>query len=231
MAIRFDAAADRLLRTSDMLNYNATYTFAGWFYLSVDTNDFAVMFSLNDDAVATVRDNLATNNDGTTLRVSLHNGVTAQGVTGSNLSTATWYHIAMVRANATSCTAYLNGVLNITNTLDCSGRVANTRMEVGAIDSRNEFPLNGRCAGLKAWTAPLSAGELALEMSGVCPVRLNDLYAWWPCLSNATRAQDYSGNGRHWTEAGTLTNEDPPPGLNLNPNCGMQGTMRGLWGT
>lgn len=37
MAIRFDAAADRLLRTSDMLDYNAAYTFCGWFYLAGDT--------------------------------------------------------------------------------------------------------------------------------------------------------------------------------------------------
>ena len=91
-----------------------------------------------------------------------------------------------------------------------------------AIRSANEFPLNGRCAGLKAWTAALSAGELTLEMDGVCPVRTSNLYAWWPCLSDATRAQDYSGNGRHWTEVGTLTNEDPPPSLNLTTTCSGQ---------
>lgn len=213
-----------------MLDYNATYTFCGWFYITTDTNDFAVFFTLNDDAVTTVRDNLATNSDGTTYRISLYNGTTAQGVTGTNLSTATWYHLAMVRSAANNCRAYLNGVLDITNTLDCTGRVANTRMEVGAIDSRNEFPLNGRCCALKAWTAALTAAELAQEMVGVSPVRRTNLYAYWPCLSDGTRALDFSGNGRDWTEVGTLTNEDPPPGLNLNPYAGRQGAMRGMWG-
>src|SRR5207237_6062836 len=98
MSIRFDAAIDAIARTTNLPDYNATYTLMGWFYLSSDTNDIASLFYLGT-TTGSVYDYLGTAADGTTLTVYVAGLGTAAG---SALSVATWTHVALVRASPTS---------------------------------------------------------------------------------------------------------------------------------
>lgn len=210
MAVRFDAVADRLLRTTDLLDYNATYTWMAWIYLVSDLNAISTFYEFNTNDTSN-GDVLRTPTDGTTLRLNVINAGAPTSADGTNLSVATWYHLAMVRESATSCKVYLNGVLDITNTRDITGRTAATRMEHGARLSTNTNRSDSRVAAIKAWSTNLTQAEIQNEIYTIRPQKTASLYGFWPCFPGATeRLKDYSGNGRNWTEAGTLTDEDPP---------------------
>lgn len=211
MAVRFDANSDRLLRTSDLIDYNAAYTLMGWIYLSSDLNTAVRIFNLNNNTL-TDEDMLGLDVNGTTLRARAIIAGSGNFSTGSNLSVATWYHLAMVRDAAAALKIYLNAALDTTGTRNITGRTANTRLEIGAATGGNSNRFDGRVAYIKAWSAALTLEEVAQEMNVIRPVRTENLYGWWPTFpGSGERAADYSGNGRNWTEGGTLTDEDPPP--------------------
>lgn len=213
MAIRFDAAADRIVRTSSPLDYNGSYTWMGWFYITTDTNDYTTFFSFNrnDSTNLYSEDWLGTGSNGTLLQLYVApDGSSPVSVDGSDLSVATWYHLAMVRESATSCRAYVNGVATLQHTQNIAGRSAVVRMESGGCYTANQQSLNGRTAYQKIWSAALTAAEIAAEMNTVRPQRFADLWLWTPLFGSGDLV-DYSGNGRAWTAGGTLTTEDGPP--------------------
>lgn len=216
MAVRFDAAADRLLRTSSLLNYGAAYTWMCWAYISTDTNAAVNIAQLIDAAGETGQDGFGLDSTGTTLVVIVASDSygTFNITSGTNLTAATWYHVTMVRVSTTSLLVYLNGALNISDTSNISagaGRSAPDRMEMGASLTSNEYPFNGRVAWIKSWSVALSSTEVAAEMYAGAPMRTANLHGWWPCLPGATeRLADYSGNGYTWTAGGTLTDEEGP---------------------
>lgn len=67
---------------------------------------------------------------------------------------------------------------------------------------------NGRLAAVKVWDAALSTAEIERERWTIRPQRMANLHIWSPLFLNST---DFSGNGRNWTEGGTLAWEDGPP--------------------
>lgn len=210
MAARFDAAADRLLRTSDLLDYNAVYTWMAWVYLVSDLNAAGRFWSLNTDSTTNDFDFVGVTTDGTTLIARTAVGASTTTGTGTNLSIQTWYHVALVRSATNTLDVYLNGVSDSTHTRSTTGRTAVTRMEAGAWTSGNANRTDSRIMGMKAYTTNLTAAEIANEMNTIRPQRTDNLYAWWP-IFNGDRTTDYNGNARPWTEGGTLTDEDPPP--------------------
>jgi hypothetical protein len=83
---------------------------------------------------------------------------------------------------------------------------------VGGWGTADLSRLNGRAAYLKDWSAALSQAEIQQEMSCIAPRRTADLYAWLPTFpGSGERGRDYSGYARDYSEAGALTDEDPPP--------------------
>lgn len=208
MAVRFNAAADRLLRTSDLLNYNSTYSWSLWIYI-VSTVNPGTVLSLNDNSTDN-GDVLRLTGTGLTLTLRVEVGAAQTSVDGSTLSTGQWYHIVVVRESVTSLNLYLNESLDITNTRNVTGRAAASRMEVGAETSGNSRRADMRVAYQKAWSNSFVLSEVANEGQAIRPLhKLESLYGFWPCLPGATeRAKDYSGNGRNWTEGGTLTDEE-----------------------
>jgi hypothetical protein len=211
MAIRFDAATDRLLRTAGLPDYNAGYSWLFWVRLVSDLNALGVIASLNDNVGNNI-DALGLDTDGTTLQVAAFAAGAGQAANGTSLSIGTWYHVALVRANATTLYVYLNGVLNATASYSVSGRVAPSRMEMGGWNSANYDGADCRVAGEKFYTVALTQAEIQQEMFVLRPMRTENLYHWCPMLPGTTeRLTDYSGNGRDWTAVGTLTDEDPPP--------------------
>lgn len=73
-------------------------------------------------------------------------------------------------------------------------------------------PFSGRIHAIKIWNTALTEAEIAQEVYTVAPRKLDSLWGWNPTRpGSGERAKDYSGNGRNWTEGGTLTDDDPPP--------------------
>lgn len=209
MAVRFDNIADGLLRTTDLLDTDAAYTFMFWVYITTDRNDFSTFWSTNAGGYSH-SDWIGTDADGVTLQ--LYSQAGGGGVTnnGSALTVGTWYHIAMVRTSTTALAVYLNGVSDASNTVDVSARTNATRQEFAG--TAGSDPGDIRIFNSKAWSAALSVPEIFAEMQSNQPQRLSNLYGWWPHFAGSgERADDYSGNGRDWTEAGTLTDEDNAP--------------------
>jgi len=223
MAVRFDAVTDRLVRTSDILNYNAAYSIMGWFRIVVDTDSYAYLISLNNGTDNNEHeDTLSSDIDGTSINVSVFNSWVYTYSTSSTFTVGTWYHAAMVRTDASNLSLYVNGVLIGTATRSVTGRAAATRLEVGGYSTSNLWPMNGRVHSIKAWSAALSLAEIQAEMQCVRPVRTLDLHGFWPCFAGTERTDDLSGAGRDFTASGTLTDEDPPPvswgaGVDLYP--------------
>ncbi|HXV42413.1 MAG TPA: LamG-like jellyroll fold domain-containing protein [Anaerolineae bacterium] len=211
MAVRFDAAADRLLRTTDLPDCNAAYTWMAWIYLVSDLNAVSNLFVFSDNSNG-ITEAAQTANDGVTLQINVRGPSGTGTVNGTLLNVGQWYHVAMVRETTTSVKIYLDGVLDATSTIDVSTRGAATRMEHGAKFSGNQQRSDSRQFAIKFWSTNLSLAEIQNEMRTIRPHRTANLYGWWPCFPGATeRLRDYSGNSRDWTEGGTLTDEDPPP--------------------
>ncbi len=198
MAVRFDNNSDWLDRTGIS---SGAFTLCGWFRIVTDTNDYATIVQFNDDYRMTLGSN------GTVFQ--LYNGTSEDD--GTNLSTGIWYHLAMTATAIGGGTmyGYLNGVQD--TTLSGSGTTTGN-LAIGQYPSDTAEQFDGRVFALKSWTAALSAAELAQEMYSITPVRQTNKYSWWPMFpGSAERLRDYSGDGRSWTEHGTLTDENSPP--------------------
>lgn len=213
MAIRTSDNGTYLTRTSGLLDPNSLYTRCFWIYISVDSNGFTHFHRIGAiDSVGSgdwhSSDHIGTNGDGTTLRLGSVILSTGTWATGTNLAVNTWHHIAVVRRSATLLEAYLNGVLDITNARDITGRIAAVREVVGVA---NVLEHNGRTAAYKAWSAALSADEIKNEMRTYVPLRMANIHSWSPLLAGSSeRLRDYGG-GLNWTENGAITDEDNPP--------------------
>jgi len=211
MAYAFTLDASKYLeRTSDLPDYNGNYTIACWIKFNQLTT-FDSMFVLTD-GTANNRDMLLLNNttgNNLTSRVTVAAALTTQAGS-TTLSTATWYHVAMVRDAAASLKAYLNGNLEGTNTRSVSGRAAISNMRI-ALEQGGGNAIDASFAHLKMWTRALTAQELLSESKNILVNNLTSVYGWWPTLINAQRNKDYSGKGRNWTEVGTIGDVANPP--------------------
>jgi hypothetical protein len=133
-------------------------------------------------------------------------------VTGTNLTTGTWYHLAMV-SDATPGTGsyrvYLNGVLNITSDWFSGETSSNLYFFV---DDGGTLWLNGRMTSIKIYDAALTSTEINTEKASLdsC-VRSSNLNTFLRANSSATAGTDSSGLGRNMTVAGTFTTEAGPP--------------------
>ena len=202
MAIRMDAAADRLLRTANLLTFGGPWTVMFWARLVTDLNAQSLLFySGSDDLLAYVALNTAV--DGVTLQALTDGNPTA--VTGTVLVVGTDYHITFVRGRTADLNeVYVNGVLDITHTGSAG---TPNRMEFGGLTTLNLQRTDGRFSAIKRWDAILKAGEMRVQR----PVRTTNLGGWYPCLDATDAATDYSGLGRNFTIGGTLTTEASPP--------------------
>lgn len=214
MAIRFDAAADRILATANLLSNEGPYTHGADFYWESATGSDEVLITLNDDDPDAIgndsRDHCYIKGSDSTLRLFTANGSGGYGFgTGSTLSTGTWYNIMVVRESATSIKVYLNGVLDITVTADVSGRESFTRQEYCGFTSTDIQRFNGRLQNLISIDGvALTAAEVASQAKRFTPIRLGSTNRWTPgVMTGADRAADWIGK-YSWTVNGTLTDAE-----------------------
>ena len=206
MATLFNATAETFGRTANLPSISS-FTVMGWIYLVSDVNNQVGMFRFGNSG-PDLNYELVTLSDGTTL--STWNGaVGASSVSGSALSLATWYHVAITVSGtgAGQFLAYLNGVLDITN----NGDATNTAVQLD-ISQDIGSSKNIRIAAVKVWSAALSATDIISEMRQYAPVRWSDLNAWYPMLNAATDNNDFSGNANNLTITnGSPTTAEGPP--------------------
>lgn len=226
MSVRFDAAADRLVRTANLPNYDSNYAIVFPFYFPTRPaqGEYRTLFSLNRNDAGEAADTLVLFGQlstDTRLRIWVQGnggGGYAELSGATNLSPNTWYIAALVRSANNARTVYLATLTSlfaqeISFTTSYSGRSAPTRMEMGGFGSANYDPFNGRIDGAMLWTETRSLAELqAQQFSLRFPLFFTNLAGYWPMFSGSgERARDYSGLGRDWTEGGTLTDEDAGP--------------------
>lgn len=210
MSIRFDAAADRALRTATVLNTNNAWGLTFWLYITTDTNAYAGVFTTNNNTGSEI-EYVGFDSTGNRLLLAVDGGSGGYGeLAGSVLTVGQWYFIAIVRSSTTSLQVYLNGSTtpDITLTTNITSRTVPTRMEFGAYTTSNTDPFNGRIFCVKFWDTNPTAAELSAEMHTIRPVRYTNLWAWLPLLT--TDVNDYSGNARNFTGTG-LTEEQNAP--------------------
>ena len=212
MSVRFDAASDRLLRTSDLPSYNSAYTFDAWVYLVGTTGNAQTILGIDTNVDGANEDSLYIATGGGALSLFVATASATTDINGSaNVTVGAWHHVAVVRESATSLKAYLDGTLVATNTRNVGGRsTAPTRMEIGGSYTANSYRFNGRVANVRIWTVALTATQVAEQSALYTPSITTGLHLWTP-LPGHTDLADDSGNGRNWTAGGTLTTEGDPP--------------------
>lgn len=227
MAVRFDAASDRLLRTSSLPSYDSNYTILLWtrFASHAGNGTYSTIWTLNrdsaDDAIdALFLKGLGASSSRFAIYAQSNSATFVEANEATDRSTATWYCVALVRSAANLRTLYvgsLNSMLASAATLTSSysGRSAPTRMELGGFGSSNADPYSdagGRISNVKIWSAALTLDELRAEQHTYRPVRLADLHLWSPLDEGSTgRTRDWGPNGYNWSEGGTLSDEDNVP--------------------
>lgn len=210
MAVRFDTTSDYLNYTSPF-SYNAAYTFMFYFFITGTGVEFGP-WSMSDGSSNNL-DALYLAGTAMELDVKLADSYLASPVLATAINVTTWYHVAIVRSGAIGAgiyTVYVNGSLDTTTAaLNQTGRAAATDL---SLNRWAVFTDAGRMrvAYAKAWAVALTAAEVAAEYRAIRPSTPS--WGWWPTFpGSAERARDYSGNGRNWTENGTLTDEQEPP--------------------
>lgn len=207
MAIRFDAAADRLLRTANLPAENGPFTVSFWVRFATvpgaGVYAFAVYVGTDLEANITVAAG--------SLNATWVLYGTAEA-SGGTVAANTWYHALITRDTALTpdTTLYIDGVSTLTSD---GGASVPTRFEFGAAGTTNLDPFNGRVAAIKWWDVVLTGAEREAEQFNFLPRRFANLQGFHPCIHAvaADNVEDWSGLGRNFTTGGTLTVEDGPP--------------------
>jgi hypothetical protein len=212
MAIALSGSTQYASRSASSPNANSDYTLAAWVRPTI-VNNWQGLFFLGPTTSSTEStDYCEINSSGQTyLRSRNGAGTATTATTGSALSANTWYHLALVRSGDT-LTLHLNGVSDTSQTAAVAGRNATSALVLGGYVPDSEF-LQGRIAAVKAWSAALSASDIAIEMQIVRPRRAGNLWGWWPMI-DATLAHaliDIGGSARDLTGNNTPTIADGPP--------------------
>jgi hypothetical protein len=206
LAIRFDNSADFFTRTASAPS-QATLTAMAWVYQISRPSGLGNWFSIAGAADTDYIIAGILTSGGLNYTESNNSGSDVSD-TGSALSLATWYHLAIVRSGG-NLVGYLNGVADTTQS---AAAFTSTRFWLG----NSQFTTNnldGRIGGCLIYEAALTDAEIQQQMRQYAPVRTANLWAWYPMADNSVAgcAVDYSGNGRNLTTNGTLTLEDGPP--------------------
>lgn len=213
MALRLDANGDYLYRTANLPSSTA-FTICGWFRRrgTGGTNQFLVGIDdgAGGNAIACVIG----------LAGSYEFRVYSSG-SGSFVSTGVavtqdqWYFVALSCGGTGASDAQVRhaapGATSLT-TASTTGD-AFTATGYGISTAAADYWANVALAGWKLYDRVLTDAELLAEMNRLTPASTTNLNLWTPMVHDvaATAAKDFSGNGRDWTVAGTLTVEDGPP--------------------
>ena len=212
MAVRFQTSAGNYQsRSSDLLSYNAAYTWMAWCYLASDLDANQVVFIIRN-ADGSQSDFLGTLTTGVDIVAAVNGGA---GSTTATWTVGTTRHMCLRRSSSSSLDLIVDGVLIGSDTTAAGTSRTLTAMESGSGIAGAGARWNGHKFGEKAWSASLTEAEIVNEMRTMYPKRTANLYAYWPGIAStaADAALDLSGNGRAWTNNGTISVEDNGAGV------------------
>jgi hypothetical protein len=208
MSVRFSATGQSFASTSNLPGASG-YTATFWLYLT--TNRVAVSGFFGIDGASGTH-TLSTKSDGTGFQCICGGATSSFGLAGGYGS---WIRVALAFSSVTTAvTGTLYYATPIAATLTASsigtgsgiGTPSAWRLGCGAVTTDW---MNGRLAGVKIWTALLTASEIDAELKTYRPQRTANLVKWYPFL--ATETTDYSGNAATLTGGvGTATESNPP---------------------
>lgn len=215
MAVRFQTSENNSFkRTSDLLDYRAAHTWMGWVYYVGNGASWPILFSLDNSTQPGSNSQyiyLQPASDVATIYVG-----TVYANDNFTIDLDTWYHVTVARTSSSNATLYVRsatGALlgSANNTNESSGMSVADSMAMSYSQYGGEY-IDGRICSVKIWTTALTVAQQVQELFTIRPSHAMDMYGWYPMFpGSGERARDYSGNGRNWTENGTLTDESPPP--------------------
>jgi hypothetical protein len=218
MASRVDNSTEfysKALAGGDVIDTSLGMSFAGWFQINTDRNTYSSWVSL---FVGGNYINIATESDGLAVWSFWNDSVGASNISLFTATANTWYFVAGSKATSGGdFTIYhgpaISGALS-TSVNDVRGDWTGTTLEIGRDGAAGEW-LNGTIGPLKIWTGvAMTANELNAERWQVAPVRLANLWAFYPFLvgdGSAAAEADYSVNARNLTGgAGSASVAGPP---------------------
>lgn len=211
MAVRFDAATDRISIADTLPDPAMAITITGWAYVSADTGANATMCRVHAASGGSTSITFATD------------GAAPAGAGyftgGGSITSSTQSPVGAWRKVAVTCTGTSGNLYVATvggGTDNDAGTVAGAASPTGLtlggrspVDGSEWF--NGRLAYWRVWSAALSQAEIEAEWASTTPVRAAGLWADWP-LETHTDLTDHSGNGRDLSAGSTaVTTEAGPP--------------------
>lgn len=153
--------------------------------------------------------------NGTTLFAQIGDGTNIDDAGGTVVfSTATWYHIAMVKngTGAGALKSYVNGTQDgsVTSNRSIAHFAVNVNFGRYA-DAGHAF--DGRIAEPAIWAASLTADEISALAKGASPVMVHsaNLKGHWPFWGSGSPEPDLSGNGNNATVNGTVPSANHAP--------------------
>ena len=202
MAVHFDTpSVDWFERNSDLPD-EQLFTAMAWIYLPSSSTEIVSTVSIDDGVskgIGLIVDMSSTNQ----LVLDTHDDFDI----GSNMSEDTWFHLAPA-SGASTVKGYFNGVEDVS--VSTPSAFTPAALTLGAAEPPS-YSEEVYCAHYKCWDATLTIDEIKSEMRTIMPQRLNSLHMWTPIFPGSTeRLADYSGNGRNWTQNGTVVDVPGP---------------------
>lgn len=131
-----------------------------------------------------------------------------------SMSTATWYHVAVVYNYTTfAVKLYLNGQIVLDTTVSGSGApTADGQTLYIGNTAINDASMTGKIQDLAVWSRALTNAEIIQVYSyGVKEIGTTGLYGYWRMRANPVAdATDYSSNNRNGTNSGAASSADGP---------------------
>lgn len=208
MPVRFSAYTAGLKRTSG-LPASTAFTITGWGCIRGSGGDaLRPIFLLTDLAGGAVSfiESLAGSG-----KLYIINGSGGEGAELITAGTNNWFFWA-ISQDGTGAGAITGYAATIGSPLT-SASLAGDTFTPSYMSLQNDLGAsvyfwNGSVGGVKIWDAVLTQAEIEAERRQYLPVRLANLHLFSPLINTGgTSFLDYSGNGRHWTESGTVTDD------------------------
>lgn len=226
MAVRFDAAADRLTHAGTYPQTSAGITVTMWMKIDVDRNDFSTQLRFSASPGGATIATFSTQSDGTSGPAYFTPTTSVQFADDLDAVTK-WVPVAFSRsATGTTQKVYrrVGGGVTTTVTTNASGSgTTGTTGEIciggrGSGDS-SEW-LNGSVAYVRIWSSELSQAEIEAEWASTTPVKSSTLHSNWPLATNTDLTDTVGGKTLVVQSGGALTTA-------TGPSLGISRTMDG----
>lgn len=201
------ATTDYLTRTSNVLDFNSSYTLMFWAKLITahEWTGGVGVYNITDTASDYNQDTVEFSNSNglRPIASSYKSGAGGAVDLGSDISTGVWKHYAIVRSGSASLKFYVDGTYIGEQTTSISGRGSAENMIVGGWNNPDGTGVSGfldvELCSLKAWTTNLNATQVVTESQYRNNVFSSSVHAVWPLDGEnvSTILHDTSSNAYH----------------------------------